>query len=382
MATSKSKILILIDWFYPGYKAGGPIQSVLNLLVILKEKYDIYILTTDTDHGESQPYQNVVSNQWRFSDELHVHVFYAQKSNISRSQIKQQIIAINPDYVYLNHLYSPLFVVYPILLKVTNQIKCKVIISPRGALYESAIAVKAYKKRPLLLIYKLLGIHHKVLFHATNKREKEAIENYFPGAPIIVADNLPAFNQNEFGSTIKLSGELKCVFISRIVPIKNLLFVLEFLEQVKEKIFFTIAGPIEDSAYWDVCSEKINQLPSNISVTYIGAVSKSDIPKLIKNNHLFVLPTKGENFSHAIFESFTAGRPVLISDQTPWLHLADSNSGWDLPLDIPSAYSKIVQQMADFNQEQFDLYAKGAWQYANEFTKKSLLLNNYLKLFS
>ena len=36
----------------------------------------------------------------------------------------------------------------------------------------------------------------------------------------------------------------------------------------------------------------------------------------IKEQHLFVLPTFGENYGYAIFESLAIGRPVLISDQT------------------------------------------------------------------
>ncbi|MBU3715123.1 MAG: glycosyl transferase, partial [Ferruginibacter sp.] len=179
---SKFKILILIDWFYPGYKAGGPIQSVLNLIKVLKSNYELFILTTDTDHGENQPYQNIVSDQWIWSEVLGVNIFYANKKNLSTKQVKKQILYVAPDFIYLNHLYSPMFVLYPLWLKLNNRIKSKVIICPRGALYASAIAVKSYKKKPLLLLMKLFSIQKKISFHATNEREKKAIEDFFPGA--------------------------------------------------------------------------------------------------------------------------------------------------------------------------------------------------------
>ena len=34
---AKKKILIFIDWYLPGYKAGGPVQSVANLVENLKD---------------------------------------------------------------------------------------------------------------------------------------------------------------------------------------------------------------------------------------------------------------------------------------------------------------------------------------------------------
>ena len=40
--------------------------------------------------------------------------------------------------------------------------------------------------------------------------------------------------------------------------------------------------------------------------------------KRIARSDVFLLPTGGENFGHAIFEALSCGVPVLISDQTPW----------------------------------------------------------------
>ena len=379
---SKKKILILSDWFYPGYKAGGPIQSIYNLVHALKTRYEIYVLTTNTDHGETKPYENVISDTWFFSDELGVHVFYAQKKYLSKTQIKNQIVAVNAEFVYLNHIYSPLFVVFPLLLKYFNKIKSKLIVCPRGALYESAIAVKSYKKRPLLFILNALKLQKKVLFHATNNREADAIQKYFPGSRIIVANNLPAWNQKEFKSIVKTNGSLNCVFISRIVPIKNLLYVIDVLHHVTSKISFTIAGPKEDIDYWNLCEEKIKTLPSNIRVEYIGSLKNAEITEVLQSNHLFLLPTKGENFGHSIFESFLSGRPVLISDQTPWMNLKEKVCGMELPLSNPTDFIAAVEKFAQMEQDEFDKFAFGAWSFAKDFINNNNDELKYLELFS
>ena len=45
----KPKVLIFIDWYKPGFKAGGPIQSVSNIVSQLGKDYEFYIITRDTD---------------------------------------------------------------------------------------------------------------------------------------------------------------------------------------------------------------------------------------------------------------------------------------------------------------------------------------------
>lgn len=378
---SKKKILILTDWFAPGYKAGGPIQSCVNICRALYREYDIWVLTTDTDHGDTEPYPEITGNAWTDNSSLGVKIFYAKKKSLSAKQLRKQIINTDADMLYLNHLFSPLFVVYPLWLKFTNAVKAKVIVCPRGALYNSALSLKSYKKKPLLLLYKWMGISKKVLFHATNQREKEAILQYFSGSRVLIADNLPDINQPLFEFCKKTIGELKCIFASRIVPIKNLLYLLQCLNAVTQKVSLTVIGPVEDETYWTKCLEAIKQLPQNITVQYLGAKNNNELGQLIRQHHLFILPTTGENFGHAIFEAMLAGRPVLISDQTPWLNLKIAKAGWDYSLNNPGSFTETINAAAFFSQEEFDEYAKGAWQYAHIFISKPDLITSYKNLF-
>ncbi|MGG9972125.1 glycosyltransferase family 4 protein [Ferruginibacter sp. SUN002] len=379
---SKKKILILIDWFVPGYKAGGPIQSCVNLVHALKNDYDLYILTTDTDHGETEPYPDVISNKWITDSKLGATIFYAQKKHLTTKQLKEEINRIDADYIYLNHLFSPMFVVYPLWLKFTGKLKTKFVVCPRGALYKSALTIKLYKKKPFLLLFKWMGIQKKILFHATNEREQNAILEYFPGSSVCIADNLPNMNQPDFLNLQKDAGHLKCIFVARIVSIKNLLFLLNALDKIKAKVELTVIGPVEDAAYWEDCKTKIHQLPENIKVEYIGTKRNEEVIKNIQQNHLFILPTTGENFGHAIFEAMLAGRPVLISDQTPWLNLQQHQIGWDVPLTEPEGFVTALETAAGWDQTAFDEYAKNTWYFANRFINNPSLKEQYIKLFA
>jgi glycosyltransferase involved in cell wall biosynthesis len=111
-------------------------------------------------------------------------------------------------------------------------------------------------------------------------------------------------------------------------------------------------------------------------------VPHRQVEQLINEHHLCVLPTLGENFGHAIFEALNAGRPVLISDQTPWCNLAEHHAGWDLPLSDENRFVQVLQQVADMDNEAFQQWSTGAWQYAKNFTGHSNLKEKYKELFS
>ena len=378
----QKKLLILIEWFTPGYKAGGPIQSCLNIVRALNNHYAIYVLTTDTDHGELMPYPGITSNEWVVDKEIGGTIFYLKKKTISCKQVAKEIENIAPDFIYLNLLFSPYFVLYPLWLKYSNKIKAEVILCPRGSLYPTALSLKWFKKKPLLLLYKKLAIHHLIKFHATNEREKLAIDKFFPDTNIVIANNLPNTRQPSFTTLPKNSGTLNCIFIARIVPIKNLLFLLELLQKITAQVTLTVVGPQENISYWKDCKNKIMELPDNIIVNYLGPKNNSAVTSLLQQQHLFILPTVGENFGHAIFESFLAGRPVLISDQTPWLHLTDLKLGWDIPLNNPAAFIAAIEKAAAWDQYEFDKFAETAWQYGHNFINNPALIKPYHQLFS
>lgn len=54
-----SKVLIFIDWFAPGYKAGGPITSNVNIVEHLSDKLDFYVITSSFDYHATAPYKNI-----------------------------------------------------------------------------------------------------------------------------------------------------------------------------------------------------------------------------------------------------------------------------------------------------------------------------------
>ena len=375
--------MVFTDWYEPAFKAGGPIRSCVNFAAHMKEDYDIYIFTGDRDLDDKQAYSHIEINRW--IEKVGVQLFYASPGALNWESILVQVQHIKPDYIYLNSMYSRYFTIYPLLMKRLGLIKARIVLAPRGMLQRGAIQFKAGRKKKFLDLLNFLGVPKYIHAHATDEQEKEDIYTYLPKvkAVTVIANFSPAV-QAVPAYIEKNKGLLKAVFISRVAPKKNILFFLSLLARLPAHLQFilTIRGSVEDEGYWQECLNIIAQLPENILVQYDGPIENKEVTRLIQQHHLFVLPTLGENFGHAIFEALSAGRPVLISDQTPWRNLAEHYAGWDLPLSDEKAFVQVVQEVAGMDDVAFQEWSIGAWQYAKNFTERSDLKEEYKELFS
>lgn len=372
----------MTDWFEPGYKGGGPVRAVANMAQQLKNDLDIFIFTSDRDLGDESAYAGIETDAWvKYEQGIMVH--YASPAGRSFSSVVKNINAVTPDVIFLNSMFSIPFSFYPVLGKRLGKIKADVILSPRGMLKQTALQFKRTKKNAFLAVFKLLGLHKKLRFHGTDATELSDIKSTFGEVQAdLIPDSLPASLKPLHLPASKTPGQVKLIFVGRLHPVKNMEALLEMLSNVKCNAALKIIASIEDEAYWQKCNQLISALPTNITVQMLGPVAHNKIEEHLVAAHVFVLPTKGENFGHAIFEALAAGRPVLISDQTPWKDLANHKAGWDIPLAQANDFVKVIETVAAMNAPEFEEWCKGAWEFCNQFIEKSHLKDQYLKLFS
>ena len=149
MKPKNIKILIFIDWFYPAYKAGGPIRSVSNIIKQYSNDFKFFIITSDRDKGDQKAFENVRLNTWIKTHETY-EVIYLSPDKQRIKNYLNLINEINPDKLYLNSLFSLKFTLYPILANRNFKNKIKVILAPRGMLGEGALNIKKVKKHTFL----------------------------------------------------------------------------------------------------------------------------------------------------------------------------------------------------------------------------------------
>jgi glycosyltransferase involved in cell wall biosynthesis len=379
---SKPRILLFADWFEPGYKAGGPIRSCVHFVHQMQDRYSIYVFTSDRDLNDTAPYAGIVADKW-LDYNSNVKVLYGSPAQLSWKSIRSQVNNIRPDFIYLNSMFSKYFTIYPLLMSRFGGINSKIVLSPRGMLRESALKFKPVKKKFYLQLFRQLGLHKRVHFHATDKTEESDIQKHF-GAKVQLSlvSNYPGMLKDYPGSIEKKDNELSIIFVGRLHPVKGLDYLLERIGSVKGKISLTVVGNAEDEAYTNQCKNITSGYAENIKVRFTGEIPNDKLPAIIAQHHIFALPTKGENFGHAIFESLSSGRPVVISDQTPWRNLSEKMAGWDISLQQPEMFTAVLQSVVSFNQAEYDKWSYKSWQFAKIFVEKDDLKKIYSDLFS
>ena len=248
---------------------------------------------------------------------------------------------------------------------------------------KGALAIKPLKKKVFISLFKLNGLHNKVVWHATSILEKEEIEEQFGhDLDIRVAPNLSS-KMGLYQDKAKKEKCLNVFFLSRIAVKKNLLKALEYLSDTNSeyKINFSIIGPIDESEYWQSCEAYIKKMPKHIEVTYLGAIPNYKLKDTLKNQHILLLPTMHENFGHVIMESWQNGCPVIISNQTPWDELQEKYIGYSVPLSKPEAFVKYINHFAEMDEISFNTWSKSSFDFAEAFTQKPQLVIDTKKLF-
>lgn len=379
---TRKKVLVFIDWFRPGFKAGGPVQSLDNLTGRLVKHLDFDIVTRITDYCDDVPYSGITPGEW-VTRPNGVRVCYLREQDISREMIREKIKADAYDFYYINGIYSRWFSIVPVQELKRIGRNNQTIVAARGMLAPSARAIKAFKKKMFLLSAKWSGLYTGVTFHATAAQEATDIRNVLgQRTPVRIAENLTAAAIAPFMPATKNGETLRLICLARIAPEKNTLYAMRCLQQVKSAVHIDFYGTAYDEAYKEQCRNEMEKLPANITANWCGAVDAEAVPALLQRYHALLLPTRGENFGHVILETFAAGRPVIISDQTPWKKLEAQQCGFDLPLENEKRFAAAVDQLAAMDAETYAAWCRAAYEKANRFILDPEIEAANLRLFT
>lgn len=370
----------MCDWFLPGYKAGGPIQSIATLTSHLGRDFNFKIITTDRDFKSTEPYAGIELNQWTVYEGR--DVFYVSPENMRPDFILNLIKTTPHDTIYLNSLFSKLFTIYPLKWKQQGNIRSRIILAPRGMLRDAALAVKPLKKKLFLWYAGFTRLFKDVHWQSTSAQETVEIRKRIGNVLITELSNLPD-TINGTAPIEKKTGELRLCFIARIVEIKNLHFAVQILKTVNAgNIIFDVFGPKEDETYWKNCAAQAKDLPANIQFSYRGSLEPETIPYTLSCYHALFLPTQTENFGHVIVQSLQCGRPVIISDNTPWRELKQKHAGYNLDLETPQAFKEAIEELLNMNQQDYNLFVDGSVNYIHSVLNTDRLKKQYIALFN
>jgi glycosyltransferase involved in cell wall biosynthesis len=366
----RKKLLILCDSYLPSYTSGGGMWTVVNLVKHFSDQYEMFVFTRNYDlKGDGRPYENIKPDAWVDRDDA--RVFYCSGRNLKLRTIISLVREIGPDAILLNSAMST-----PTIKLLTARRKgmigdIPVILAPCGEFSEGCLSIKPYKKKAFLAYARMVDLYRGVIWKASFEAERSEIIDVIGGnsleiwiAPDLTPrEILPRFRQQD--KPVKSPGSAKFVSLSRILRIKNIGFFLERLGEIRDgTVEFDIIGPVEDQAYWNDCQRLIEKLPSNISVSFAGAMPWESAMERLVESHFFVLPTLNENFGYVFVEALSAGCPVMTSDRTSWSDLPVEGAGWTIPLDDHVRWQKTIRDCLAMDDQDYVKMSSAARAYA------------------
>lgn len=376
-------ILLPTGFYLPGFKAGGPVRSIANLVDSLGDEFDFRIICADRDLGDVEPYRGIETNRWTTTGKALIHY---TSSGGGRRALYSVVKSTPHDLLYLNSFFSPQATIIPLLARRLGMIsKRPTIMAPRGEFSAGAIAIRSAKKKAYVSAGKMMGLFRGLTWQATSPLEADDIRRTMGGLAreIRVAANLSeSIGENAcLGISRRDGAPFRIIFLSRIAPKKNLDYALRVLSRVSTPVVFSIYGPAEDPTYHEECLRLASQLAAHVQVRWEGPVEPSQVPKVMAANDLFFLPTRGENYGHVIAEALGAGTPVLLSDATPWRGLGEAGVGWDLPLENPSAFVSAIEAAAAQDSDTQAAQRACVFRYAKRRQDKSADVEANRELF-
>lgn len=368
------KVLIFAGRYLPGHKDGGPLRTLINLTDALYKEYDFYIACYDRDHGDTKPYQNIEYNTW--NQVGNAKVWYIPEGKFTKKTILK--LSKDKDIIYLTSFFEQ-YGYNTLILKKQKKINIPIALASMGVFSQDAMNRKALKKRIFIKVCNTFKLFKNITWSVTSEIEAKDVKRIIGNdVKYVVAEDLPRTNVP--GRTRKFGTTLKIVFLSRICEHKNLSIVIDAVNALKknENIELYIYGPIEEKKYWEKCLMKLKNV--KYKWKYGGDVPSEKVQDILSKYDIFILPSKSENYGHAIFEAMSVGCIPIISDRTPWKELNEKKLGFEIPLDVEK-FTQKINIILNMSLEEREKMSKRAIDYANYKVRIALKNTGYRNIF-
>lgn len=112
---SRPIVLVFARYYLPGFKAGGPVRSIDNLVGHLGDEFDFHVVTSDRDLGDGGAYPGVTAGAR--TKVRKATVTYLSPGEQSFGGICRLLRTTPHDAVYLNSFFDPVFSAVPLLVR-------------------------------------------------------------------------------------------------------------------------------------------------------------------------------------------------------------------------------------------------------------------------
>ena len=263
-------------------------------------------------------------------------------------QSEYDLYHCNALWMYCNHLTC----------RYARHIGKPYVLSPHGMLYPTALAIKSWKKKPMLWTWFNRDIHHASCIHATCEDEMRFCRQFGYKGPIAVIPN-PVVIPQCVSMKETIDPHFTIGYLGRLDPIKRVENLLKgaalALKNGCRSFTIEIMGS-GSSEYEQFLRNETSRFGLNDIVQFVGFVSGSDKYDRLRRLRALFVPSLQENFGMIVPEALICGTPVYASFGTPWYELEQNNCGWWRD-NTPETIAEVIYELMSLDDEA--LLAKG-----------------------
>lgn len=353
------KVLFPLHLFYPS-RLGGPANAVYWLCKALARKgYEVFVVATREGIDEGR----VNLDKWVDVDGINVR-YCDTSSKFSTAVIKHSLKEVkNVDTVVFSSIcFLPNFFI-SIVTRISGK---KIVWSPRGELFDTAVQGSKGKRFYFTVLNALMGKH--ILFHATSEVEKVAIQYFFPKSEVVIIPNYMEVPEKED----VVSDYSDLLYVGRIAPIKaldNLIYGLslsQVFRQSESKLI--IVGGVEKQFedYYQSLLKQVEREGLRDRVFFVGSLMGKEKFKAYASARYSFLVSHSENFGNVVIEALSQGTPVVASKGTPWVSLEEEGAGFWVD-NSPEEISRTIDRVINQKQEEYMKYRENALRFSKAF---------------
>lgn len=342
------------------------------------DMYEIFIVCKNHDLKDKTPYTNI-NDGWNVVGKAKVR--YLPDKDFNVSSFDQLVSEVMPDLIYSSSVMSAKMNLP--LISLARKRRIPLLLAPRGELNDTAIKIKAWKKKPYLWLLKRFKFLNQVYIQATSEDELKNCYKHLNVSEqqVFLLPNIPSAVVRK-NYTDKRNGKINIVFVARILPNKNLKYAIQAVNRLQGEVCFDIYGPIENETYWNECKEEIEKAPSNIKILYKGKLKPSEARDIYSQYDCLVFPTLFENYGQVIAESISHDCPVVISkNTTPWDDLNDDVGHFAISLDDQAQFVNALSDIMYMNNEEYSKLLEKLRKYAEKKMNVSEIKKQYVSMF-
>jgi glycosyltransferase involved in cell wall biosynthesis len=343
------RVLHVTPYFAPAFRYGGPPRSILGLCrSLIGTGVDIEVFTTTANGPDPLP----AAPEGTEYEGVRVRYFplawpkrYWRATGLAGALSRALPSA---DLVHVHGLWN---------LSGATAVACAraarvpYVISPRGMLQPVALHRHRAMKIAAYLAIERAHLRGAALLHATSPEEGQQIAAYGPPVEMIPNGVTPVTVSPHAADRLRRQAQLDpdaevVLSLGRLHPIKRLdrlAAAFAIVRRQRPQARLVIAGPDEDGH-----RRQIEPLfaPVADATRWLGAVDAETVGALFTMSRTLVQCSDSESFGMSVAEALTAGLPVVVTDRTPWAHIAEHGIGFSVTPE-PEAIGRAVVRILD-----------------------------------